>query len=196
MDDAMIKYMLSWESSFGKLTWSGVDFMIMDNEGNVGYCDDFRPKGHSLGNILSGTLRLLPEPGPFPEHGVSDGTVDGVANFLELNYRQLTENNVLSFARQGGVYHTSHGVYYKNLNTDFNDSRTRAKYRFPPRNITDCYHILLCRERSWESRAKQVLQFLLPEIVTSKLSGTASRTFLARRLPLLRHLYRSLRAAL
>ncbi|KPJ58697.1 MAG: hypothetical protein AMS15_07830 [Planctomycetes bacterium DG_23] len=196
MDDATIKYMLSWESSLGKLTWSGVDFMIINNEGNVGYCDDLRPESFSLGNIFDGRLKCLPEPGPFPEHGVSDGTVDGVANFLELNYRQLTGNNVLSFARQGGVYHTSNGVFYKNLHTDFNDSRTRAKYRFPPRNITDCYHILLCRERTLESRARQVLQFLLPEIVTTRLSWTGLRALIARRLPLARRVYRSLRAGL
>jgi acyl-CoA thioesterase-1 len=181
MDDAMLKYMLSWEPSFGKLTWSGVDFMIIDNEGNIGYCDDFRPDGHCLGNILNGTLRLLPEPGPFPEHGVSDGTVDGVANFLELNYRQLTENNVLSFARQGGVYHTKNGVFYKNLHTDFNDSRIRAIYRFPPRNITDCYHILRCRERTLESRTRQVLHFLLPEKVWRLRSAVCRLPLFARR---------------
>jgi len=192
MDDAMIKYMLSWEPSFGKLTWSGVDFIIIDNQGNVGYCDDFRPDRYCLGNIFKGTLRLLSEPGPFPGRGVSDGTVDGLANFLELNYRQLTANNVIAFARQGGVYHTPTGVFYKNLHTDFQNGRIRAEYRFPPRNITDCYYILLCPAVSPDLKVKQVLQFLLPEVVTKKFSWTALRASLARRFPLARSIYKHL----
>lgn len=192
MDDAMIKYMLSWEPSFGKLTWSGVDFIIIDNEGNVGYCDDFRPDRHCLGNIFEGTLRLLSEPQPFPGRGVSDGTVDGVANFLELNYQQLTDNNVITFARQGGVYHTPRGVFYRNLHTDFHNGWIRTKYRFAPRNIMDCYYLLLCGEGSFDLKVKRALQFLLPEVITSNLSWTDLRASLAKRLPLARSVYKHL----
>ncbi|MGA1823654.1 MAG: GDSL-type esterase/lipase family protein [bacterium] len=169
MDDAMIKYMLSWEPSYGKLTWTGVDFIILDNKGNAGYCDDFRPNKYSLGNIFDNSLRLLSEPHPFPGRDVSDGTADGVANFLELNYQQLTENHVLSFARQGGVYHTPNGVYYKNMHTDFNNPRIRAEYNFPPRNITDCYFIIAHGNSNYFSRLKKIFQFIVPEKLKSSL---------------------------
>lgn len=177
-DDATIKYMLSNEPSYGKLTWSGVDFMIVDNQGNVGYCDDFRPDRHSLGNVFDGTFRPLSVPLRFPGGGVSDGTVDGVANFLELGYRQLTGNNVLSFSRQGGVYHKSDGVYYKNMYVDFADSRIRAEYRFPPRNLKDCYHIWRCKERDARLRRKEVVQFLTPKPFLDL--GTKTRALLAK----------------
>ena len=193
MDDAMIKYMLSWEPSFGKLTWSGVDFVILDNEGNVGYCDDFRPGRYCLGNIFKGTLRLLPEPQPFPGQNVSDGTVDGVANFLELNYRQLDDgNNVIGFARQGGVYHTPESVCYKNMHTDFNNPRVRAEYRFPPRNLVDCFYILRCKERDLSLRGKQVAEFILPKPIFS-LIKRIWRSILGRQLPTVRRVYRYLR---
>ena len=183
MDDATIKYMLSWEVSFGKLTWSGFDFLIIDNYGNVGYCDNFRSDKYCLGNIFNGALQILPEPKHFPGHNVSDGTVDGVANFLELNYRQLDDgNNVLSFARQGGVYHTPEGVFYKNMHTDFNDPHVRAEYRFPPRNIIDRYFILRCRERSFDSRIKQAVPCVVPQIVIRNLTKLGMRSPLVRRI--------------
>lgn len=190
MDDAMIKYILSFESSFNKPTWSGVDFMIMDNEGNVGYTDAFTPNRYCLGNIFEGTLRLLSEPRPFPGR-TSDHTVDGVANFLELNYRQLEGNNVIAFARQGGVYHTPGGVFYKNMYTDFNNPRVRAEYRFPPRNIVDLYYMRY-RESSPDSETRQAVRFLVLEAVEFMFSRTHLYT-LAKRLPLARRIYRYLR---
>ncbi len=142
--------------------WSGVDFVIIDNEGNVGYCDDFRPDKDSLGNVLDGTFRPFIEPHPFPGKFVSDGTVDGVANFVELDYLQLTGNNVLSFSRQGGVYHTGDGVYYKNTNTDFNDSRVRAEYHFPARNLKDAWAILTHKGDPLPVRLSRLTQSVFP----------------------------------
>ena len=162
-DDATIKYMLSDEPTEGKLTWSGVDFAIVDNEGNVGYCNDFRTDEYRFGNVHDGSMRLRPEPMPFPGRMVSDGTVDGVANLVELGYTQLDGNNILQFARQGGVYHVNGGVFYKNMNTDFDDRAIRAAYRFPPRNIRDCYHIWRCEERDPYLRRKEVIAFLVPD---------------------------------
>lgn len=162
-DDATIKYMLFNEPSYGKRTWSGVDFVIVDNQGNVGYCDDFRSDEYCLGNIFDNSFRLLTEPPLFPGRFVSDGTVDGVANFPELGYRQLTGNNVLNFARQGGVYHTANGVHYKNLHTDFNDSKVRAEYRFPARDFKDAIAILTNQNETPAKRLWRIAHSVFPD---------------------------------
>jgi len=142
-DDATIKYMLHEEPTTGKISYTGMTFIFVDNKGNINYCDDARDsKCHDFGNILKNQINLLTRPVKFKPKNVSDGTVDGVANILELNYRELENNHILSFAKQGGVYHTKNGVFYKNFKTDFNDSKIRAEYNFMPRNLKDLYYIL------------------------------------------------------
>lgn len=143
-DDATIKYMLNNYPLLNKLSYSGMDFIVVDNVGNVGYDSDYFPLYSKyrciFGNILQeDNLQILLEPGLYP--GEMEGTVDGVSNLMELGYRQLEKNNVMSFARQGGVYHTNNGVVYENMNKDFNDSRIRAEYYFPVRGIKDEYFI-------------------------------------------------------
>jgi lysophospholipase L1-like esterase/MoaA/NifB/PqqE/SkfB family radical SAM enzyme len=166
MDDATIKYMLAYQPSFGKLTWSGVDFFIVDNKGNVGYNDSLKPKIYSLGNLFRGDCRPFTEPRPFPGRFMSDTTVDGVANFLELNYDQLEDgNNTMAFSRQGGVYHTPEGVYYKNMYTNFDNPQIRAEYRFPPRYLSDCSAILQYQGRTRIDKTKEILSFLTPLFV-------------------------------
>ncbi|MBA7515285.1 hypothetical protein ES705_07324 [subsurface metagenome] len=141
-DDATIKYMLNNYPLLNKLSYSGMDFIVVDNVGNVGYDSDYFPLYSKyrciFGNILQeDNLQILLEPGLYP--GEMEGTVDGVSNLLELGYHQLEANNVMSFARQGGVYHTNNGVVYENMNKDFDDSRIRAEYYFPARGIKDEY---------------------------------------------------------
>jgi hypothetical protein len=191
-DDATIKYMLSNEPTDGKLTWTGVDFMILDNDGNVGYCDDYRTKRYNFGNIFKGNVRLLSEPKPFPRGKVSDGTVDGVANIYELGYMQLEGNHIRHFSRQGGVYHTPDGVFYKNMHTDFDDPRVRAEYRFPPRNLVDCYYILQCKERDLALRWRQIAQYMIPKRVF-ELINLNWRSALGRSLPTVNCIYKYLR---
>ena len=45
-----------------------------------------------------------------------------VANLVEVDYEQLTRNQVLSYARQGGVHHTGEGVHYEYRDFDFDDT--------------------------------------------------------------------------
>jgi len=198
MDDATIRYMLTWEPSRHKRTWSGVDFFLVDRDGNVGYCDNFRPEHYSFGNILSGTFRAhaWPRPFPCPPH-VSDGTVDGVANFVELNYDQLDEgNNVLAFAKQGRVYATATGIHYGNRDTDFNDPWIRASYGFEPRTLHDCLAVV-CRGRGrLDRRWKSVARCLLPKTLTCPETHQRIRTAIADHVPLARRGYRRVRAAL
>jgi acyl-CoA thioesterase-1 len=160
-DDATIRYQLFNEPSYAKPSWTGVDFFIVDNKGNVGYCDDF--PGARLGNLFDGTFKPFAEPTPFPGKGCSDGTVDGVANFVELDYDQLTGNNVLNYSKQGGVFHTPNGIHYKNLERDFNDSFTRAQYHFPARNWRDAVAILVRRGEPLKRRLERLASSALPD---------------------------------
>ena len=137
-DDGTIRYMLNQQVSHGKDTYSGFHFFVVDNAGNVGYdVDAFRPYSplrSILGNIHTGDFcpRLMPT--PFP--GTWEGTVDGVANLIHAGYKELERNNVLSFARQGGVYRDANGkVVYGNMNHDFGNPKIRAAYNFPPHDF-------------------------------------------------------------
>jgi hypothetical protein len=146
-DDATIKYMLNEKPVFDRRTYSGLHFYIVDSTGNVGLDSDcffFYSEFRTIfGNVIQDHMLKLPlEPQDYPE-GCVEGTVDGVSNYLETGYHQLEGNNVIHFAKQGGVYRSDSGVHYKNLDTDFNDSRVRAEYYFPPRNFKDKFNSLM-----------------------------------------------------
>ena len=142
-DDGMIRYMLNQQHNSGDQSYSGLHFFILDNVGNVGYDSNvFSPYTKYrciFGNILQDNFRPLLAPGLYP--GLHEGTVDGVANLIDAGYHELEGNNVLSFARQGGVYFDGTKVLYKHLNTDFTDSKVRAVYNFAPRNIKDAFYL-------------------------------------------------------
>lgn len=128
-DDATIKYMLNDfnVNLRGWLSYQGMYYILVDYHGDVYTSPDSREK--HLGNIFKGDVKLFTEPQPY---GLDwNGSVNGMASLLELNYRELEDNFVMSFARQGGVYHTEIGVHYKNMNTDFNDPKIRRTYNFP-----------------------------------------------------------------
>ena len=79
-------------------------------------------------------------PAPYPGKGI--GTVDGIANIVNMNYKELDGNNVISFARQGGVYKDDNGnIVYENEFKDFSDPKVRAEYNFPPRGIKDLFEL-------------------------------------------------------
>lgn len=145
-DDANIKYMLNNRLTFGDMTYTGIYYMVVDNAGNIGWNSDYFPEYSKdrcrFGNVLQNNIKLLLEPMPFPGY-TPYGTVDGVANIVELDYRELEGNHVISFMRQGGVYHDDKGnPVYGNIDTDFTDSSIRADYGFPARNIKDIYYIM------------------------------------------------------
>lgn len=128
-DDATIKYMLNESSKnlTGKLTYEGMFYLLMDENGDI--YDSPDSKSDYLGNVFDGTVQLYTEPHPYKLNW--NGSVNGIAALLETEYEELTDNFVFSFAKQGGVYRTKNGIYYKNLNTDFTDPKIRREYGFP-----------------------------------------------------------------
>jgi len=140
MDDANIRYMLNNKWNYGDLCYAGVYYLIVDNVGNIGFSSDYFPHYSvdrcRFGNILQGNIHLPTGPMPFPG-GTFYGTVDGVANAVELDYKELEGNHVASFMAQGGVYKADEGVFYKNLDTDFDDPAIRARLGMPSRDMRD-----------------------------------------------------------
>lgn len=133
MDDNSIKYMLNQQTNTGDLAFSGFDFFIVDNAGNVGYDSNvfapYSPYRAIFGNIQTGNFKPLFVPSEYP--GVHQGTVDGVSNLLSSGIKQLERNNTLHFARQGGVYQNEKGeIVYGNIDKDFNDPTIRKEYNF------------------------------------------------------------------
>ncbi len=143
-DKATIRYVLNRKPPFDRHTYAGLHFYIVDAAGNIGY-DSNSFQWHSryrtmYGNLIQyNSLNFPTSPPKYPK-GDYPKTVDGVSNLLEVNYKQLEDNNVLSYAEQGGVYRTENGVVYQNKNKDFKNSSTRAEYYFPSRGPQDAYH--------------------------------------------------------
>jgi lysophospholipase L1-like esterase len=133
MDDNSIKYMLNQQKSLGDVVYSGYDFFVVDNAGNVGYDSNaFAPYTQNrvvFGNIHTGNFKPNLYPSEYP--GKYQGTTDGVANLLGSGLKQLEGNNTRHFSMQGGVYKTVDGeVVYGNLTKDFLDPEVRKEYNF------------------------------------------------------------------
>ncbi len=128
-DDATIKYMLNdhFFRMKGKLSYAGMYYFLIDENGNVWESPD--SKGRCLGNIFAGNVKLYTKPQPYS--GRFCASVNGVSAFVELGYGELEPNFVLSFAKKGGVFHTSQGVHYKHIHTNFDDPQVRREYNFP-----------------------------------------------------------------
>ena len=139
-DDATIKYMMNdhFGKMKGKLSYAGMYYFLIDENGDVWESPD--SKGRCLGNIFAGNVRLYTEPHPYS--GRDCASVNGVSAFVELGYEELEPNFVISFAKQGGVFHTGQGVYYKHMRTNFDDSKLRKEYNFP--NLLDKILIAIC----------------------------------------------------
>jgi len=128
MDDASIKYTLNYQNHKGKLSFAGIYYVLLDENGDVWESPDSR--GKCLGNVFRGDVQLHRSPQPYS--GVGCASVQGVASLLELDYGELEPNFVMSFSRKGGVFHTHRGkVHYKNRHVDFRDKAVKKRYGFP-----------------------------------------------------------------
>jgi lysophospholipase L1-like esterase/MoaA/NifB/PqqE/SkfB family radical SAM enzyme len=162
MDEASAMFMLPNEPTDGYLTWTGVDFFIVDHQGNFGYCDDYDTSSHSFGNVFEGNFTPFFRPKPFPRVNVSDGTVDNIANLVELDYPQLQGNHISDYSRHGGVCKSDGSFHFRNANCDFDDSQKRAEFRFPARNFSDVSAILKYPADPFRTRVRRIAQSLNP----------------------------------
>jgi len=143
-------------------TW----WYLVDENGNIGIDSDCFPASGEyrtfFGNLFQeNSIKFLSEPMNYPERFV-EGTADGVSNYIETGCRQLEGNHVMDFSRPGRVYRTDDRVHYGNMETDFSDSRIRAEYYFPPRNIADAYYV--CKISGIKTCAIEVMSRLKSSI--------------------------------
>jgi acyl-CoA thioesterase-1 len=126
MDDANLRYQLCEISGLGRLSIIGMNHILVDNYGKIEMCDSY-VGDRSYGNVLDDTITLDLEPIPFPGL-VPLAAVDDIADYVELGYSDLEGNNILSYARQGGVYKKDNGeIVYPFEDYDFNNPSLRAK---------------------------------------------------------------------
>jgi len=131
MDEANLKYMLGEVNALGRRSCIGMNHILIDNFGNVEMCDSYVGDGH-YGNIFNDSFKLDLEPKPFPGP-VPLAAVDDIADYVELGYRDLIGNNVLSYAKQGGVYKDEKGkIHYPYEHVNFRDKKTREKLTYVP----------------------------------------------------------------
>ena len=166
-DNATIRYMLN-ESNVdlrGKLSYEGMYYVLVDEKGDVWTSPDSKNK--YLGNVFKNNVELFTEPQLYKVRW--NGSVNGVAALLETGYRELSGNFVLSFAQQGGVYKTESGIIYKNISTDFTDSKIRAEFRFPgSEKKPDTVHHFF-------SKAKHKLNSLTQDYISRKVYPLVER---------------------
>ena len=166
-DDATIKYMLN-ESTIdlkGKLSYEGMYYILADENGDIWTSPDSKSK--YLGNIFKENVRLYTEPQPYTVKW--NGSVNGVADLLETGYTELRNNFVMSFSNQGGVHKTESEVFYKNLTTDFSNSKVRQEYGFP-----NCDYITNLPQ-SFASKSRLKCNEITKEYITRKIYPVLER---------------------
>lgn len=136
-DLGSVQYMLNGRRNTGDVTFSGYDFFIVDNAGNMGYDSNaFEERSLNrsrLGNILVGSFRPDKCPSPYP--GKYASTVDETANIYSNGYRQLIDNNLFAFMEQGNVYKAGNRLNYGNLELDLRKGRVRDELNLYPDNV-------------------------------------------------------------
>lgn len=121
MDRNSIRLMLHNPSSGGRLSYAGMYYICVDNEGNIARSPESQVYGE-YGNIVDKTARLDLEPQPLPQ-GVHEGSVDGSAVLLDSGLEELTGNHIWSYAQQGGVRRENGSIHYPFRHIDFSDPK-------------------------------------------------------------------------
>ncbi len=126
MDKANLKYQLGEVNGLGRLTMLGMTHILVDNIGRIEMCDSYVGDS-SYGNLFDEKINLSIEPVPFPGL-VPLAAVDDIADYVELGFKDLTGNNVLNYARQGGVYKNDDGqIIYPFEYFDFSNEKKRRE---------------------------------------------------------------------
>lgn len=122
MDRGNFKYQLPAVNGLGRMSMLGMTHILVDNYGKIEMCDSYVGDRH-YGNIFDETIYLDLQPYPFPGL-VPLAAVDDIADYVEVNYDDLEENNVNDYNTQGDVYVREDGsIYYPYENVDLTDRK-------------------------------------------------------------------------
>ena len=142
MDSGNLKYQLGEVNGLGRLSMLGVTHILVDNNGKIEMCDSYVGDRH-YGNIFDDALRLDLEPKPFPGL-VPLAAVDDIADYVELDYMDLTGNNVNNYITQGQVTVTEEGeIVYPYEHVDFRNDAVRNEIMSVPKPFTPAWKFWL-----------------------------------------------------
>ena len=138
MDMGNFKYQLPAVNGLGRLSMLGVSHILGDNYGKIEMCDSYVGDRH-YGNVFDEEINLDLEPHPFPGL-VPLAAVDDIADYVELDYDDLVNNNVNDFNTQGGTVKNPDGsIEYPLLNVDFSDKKIVNELSAVPKAFKPAY---------------------------------------------------------
>ncbi len=131
MDRGNFKYQLHAVNGLGRMSMLGMSHILIDNYGKIEMCDSYVGDRH-YGNIFDNRIFLDVKPYPFPGL-VPLAAVDDIADYTELEYRELEGNNVNCYNEQGGVIKDADGtIHYPYENVDLDNKALITKLRKVP----------------------------------------------------------------
>ena len=132
MDRGNFKYQLHAVNGLGRMSMLGMTHILVDNYGKIEMCDSY-VGDRRYGNIFDEKIYLDVRPHPFPGL-VPLAAVDDIADYTELGYSDLEDNNVNSYNTQGGVIKKENGeIVYPYEFVDFSDETLVKKLKAVPR---------------------------------------------------------------
>lgn len=132
MDRGNFKYQLHAVNGLGRMSMLGMTHILVDNYGKIEMCDSY-VGDRRYGNIFDEKIYLDVRPHPFPGL-VPLAAVDDIADYTELGYSDLEDNNVNSYNTQGGVIKKENGeIVYPYEFVDFSDEALVKKLKAVPK---------------------------------------------------------------
>lgn len=125
MDMGNFRYQLNAINGLGRVSFLGVSHILVDNYGKIEMCDSYVGDRH-YGNVFDEKINLDIAPQPFPGL-VPLAAVDDIADYYEIGYDELTENNINNYIEQGGVYKSKNSIIYPLENVNFKDKHLKKE---------------------------------------------------------------------
>ncbi|MCM1144045.1 MAG: radical SAM protein [Blautia sp.] len=142
MDRGNFKYQLHAVNGLGRMSMLGMSHILVDNYGKIEMCDSYVGDRH-YGNIFDEKIYLDVKPYPFPGL-VPLAAVDDIADYTEIGYTELEENNVNCFNTQGGVVKQKDGsIVYPYEHLDLRDKKLVRELKRVPKPFKPAYRFWL-----------------------------------------------------
>ena len=142
MDKGNFKYQLHAVNGLGRMSMLGMTHILIDNFGKIEMCDSYVGDRH-YGNIFDEKIYLDVKPYPFPGL-VPLAAVDDIADYTEIGYTELEDNNVNSFNTQGGTVKQADGtIVYPYEHIDLNNKKLVRKLKKVPKPFKPAYQFWL-----------------------------------------------------
>lgn len=138
MDMTNFKYQLHAVMGLGRMSNLGMTHILVDNYGKIEMCDSYVGDRH-YGNVFDDKIYLDLEPHPFPGL-VPLAAVDDIADYTELEFLDLENNNVNDFNTQGGtIKNADDSIEYPFDTIDLKDKKLINELKKVPKPMVSAY---------------------------------------------------------